>query len=259
MSKHEQNKYSIGIIGHGFVGTALHLLFPDAVVYDKGIDEYKNSFDAFNQEIVFICVSTDQGDDGNANLEDVRECLRSVGPISIAVVKSTVPPTFVKECADSVVFNPEFLTEKNWVEDTKNETRILLGGDINNCKRVARAYQKVYGQNISYIYCTGEEAMMTKYIGNAFLATKVAFFNEMYDLCEGLGLSFDRIREMVVLDQRIGKTHTLVTDQRGFGGYCFPKDTSALQYLAQEIKVNPQILNAVVKYNQEVRLANVHL
>lgn len=253
MSKHEEIEYSVGIIGHGFVGTALHFLFPEAIVYDKYIEEFEDNLHAFEQSIVFICVPTDQAPDGSAFLGEVCESIRLVSPYSIAVIKSTIPPDCVKEFEDPIVFNPEFLTEKNWKFDSENETRIILGGDLNNCKKVARLYQKVYGQNVSYVYCTGQEAMMTKYIGNAFLASKVAFFNEMYDFCEGLGLDYDKIREMVVLDSRIGKTHTLVTEKRGFGGYCFPKDTRALQFMAKKIGVTLQVLNAVIAYNDYIR------
>lgn len=280
-NKHETQEYSVGIVGYGFVGRAMHHLFPKAIVHDKYPDFVRTpgyaTHDEINQcEIVFICVPTDAKKDGSVDLSAVKEVLGWLnGPI--AVIKSTVPPDSlisrngVNKIYDiagknnykstylggaAIVFNPEFLTERNWKSDVENETRIVLGDGSHNkqfAKKVARLYQKVYGQDVAYLYTSPAMAMMTKYVSNAFLATKVAFCNEIYDICQKLGLDYDQLRELWLYDKRVGRSHTLVTEQRGFGGYCLPKDLKGLINTALEAKIKPDVLLSVDHYNEVVR------
>lgn len=254
MSKHEQIDYSVGIIGAGFVGGAMHSLFPKALVYDKYPNPYfRITGEAFDQDIIFICVPTDQLEGGSCDLSNVRECVEKCSPDSTVVIKSTIPPKGVDEIESiraGCVYNPEFLTERNWKEDIRNETRVLLGSYFTeNSVKVARLYQKVYGQNVSYQYDDPKNVVMAKYATNAFLATKVAFANQMHDICQEQGLSWDIIRELFILDKRVGPTHTLVTERRGFGGYCLPKDLSALIAMSEEAP----LLKSVQDYNKQIR------
>lgn len=212
---------------------------------------------AFEQDIIFICVPTDENIDGSCNTSIVEECIKHCRDTATIVVKSTVPPNVAEELSTRyphLVFNPEFLTEKNWQQDIRNETRVILGcTDREDFTKVARLYQNVYTQDVSYYECTPSEAMMVKYVSNAYLATKLSFVNEMADICIELGISWDTIRELWVLDKRVGKSHTLITEQRGFGGYCLPKDTAALQYMAKELSAPTQVLDSVIAYNKRVR------
>jgi UDPglucose 6-dehydrogenase len=101
-----------------------------------------------------------------------------------------------------------------------------------------------------------EEAIAIKYFRNAYLATKVSFFNEIYDFCSAYDLNFDQVRGGVATDERIGHSHTFVfpdQDVRGFGGMCFPKDTTALRKMAANKNISLNILDAAVKYNNEIK------
>jgi UDPglucose 6-dehydrogenase len=107
------------------------------------------------------------------------------------------------------------------------------------------------------IYCTIGEAALAKYTINSFLATKVAFMNEIYFLSRSLGLNYNKIAEMVSIDERIGRSHMRVPGPDGtfgFGGACFPKDTSALLKFAEEQGVVMNIIDSAVKKNTLLRL-----
>lgn len=260
MSKHEQIKYLVGIVGYGYVGKAMHHLFPEAVIYDKYQTLYADDSQKskVNQcDVVFVCVPTDAKNDGSVDLSAVADVASWLTQPQV-VIKSTVPASKVFDIEvmfnGGVVFNPEFMTEKNWKKDVENENRIILGaGDLDHAKLVARLYQKVYGQDVAYLYTTPEMAMMVKYVSNAFLATKVTFCNEIHDICAALGLDYDQLRELWLHDKRVGRTHTLVTDQRGFGGYCLPKDLAGLITTAQEAGNPAHLLSAIQTYNDRVR------
>jgi UDPglucose 6-dehydrogenase len=181
----------------------------------------------------------------------------------VVVIKSTVPPGTTQNLQEktgdycNVVFNPEFLTEANHIEDFKNQKRIILGGD--NCKesllQVKRLYMKQF-PTVPYVLCGSLEAELTKYFCNCYLATKVSFANEMKQLCESLGADYERVVESAVYDSRIGTSHLAVPGpdgKRGFGGSCFPKDINALIYTMKEQNVDPGLLEAVWKKNLKFR------
>jgi UDPglucose 6-dehydrogenase len=100
---------------------------------------------------------------------------------------------------------------------------------------------------------TAEELILMKYTVNSFLATKVAFFNQLHDLCEASGVTYDNVQKLVAHDSRIGDSHMEITQERGFGGHCFPKDTSALLDTASRRNTNLSILAEAVAYNEMIR------
>ena len=176
------------------------------------------------------------------------------------VIKSTVPPRTCEQLNNkflsvSIVFNPEFLTEKNPVEDFKNQDRIILGGNTEPVRQVAEIYSRAY-PHVPIKTCGLTEAEMVKYFANCFLATKVSFANEMYQICEKLKIDYNIIKNLATLDKRLGSSHWSVPglDQHlGFGGSCFPKDINALIAVAKELQVNPMMLQAAWEKNLEVR------
>ena len=97
------------------------------------------------------------------------------------------------------------------------------------------------------------ELILTKYFRNSFLATKVAFFNQVYELCQATGANYETVAKHIGNDVRIGHSHTTITDERGFGGHCLPKDTSALIKTAQTHNTQLSILEEAVNYNNTLR------
>jgi UDPglucose 6-dehydrogenase len=155
----------------------------------------------------------------------------------------------------NIVFNPEFLTEANANEDYKNQNRIIIGGERPGTTKVKQIFSKAFPQ-VPIIKTSSTIAEMIKYVTNTFLATKVSFANEMFQICQGLNIDYDKVIEYARYDERLGNSHWGVPGPDGdfgYGGHCFPKDIAALQYVAKEMNVSTTVLNASIEKNKEVR------
>ena len=263
----------IGIIGQGFVGTAIKVGFEshyELETYDK-FSTSKSTCDLHDLvllcDVIFVCVPTPMNKDGSCHTDIVEEVVSEINEISISsesnpivVIKSTVSPGTTdrlnSKCDGiSVIFNPEFLTEANFIEDFKNQTRIILGGTREGTNLLRQIYSKVFPT--AHIIKTGSiTAEMVKYMTNSYLATKVSFSNEIKQVCDKLDIDYDKVVEYATLDERLGKTHLGVPGpdgDLGFGGHCLPKDINALMSVAHEFGIEPGVLEAAVETNDKVR------
>jgi len=259
----------IGIIGQGFVGSAIReglKGFYDVLTYD--IDESKcnsSHIDVCNKtDIIFVCIPTPMRKGGECDtrlLESVVEKLQDecgkLNKTPILVIKSTVPPGTTTRIYNKgyldVCFSPEFLTEANSFDDFKNQSRIIIGG--SGAKKVKRMFRKPFPR-IPIIVTKAETAEMVKYFTNCFLATKVTFANQMYEICDDAGIDYDKVCEYALYDERIGKSHLAVPGpdgDRGFGGHCFPKDLNAMIRFAEQNSVSEFFLKAVNIANNDYR------
>ena len=109
-----------------------------------------------------------------------------------------------------------------------------------------------YLQKVKPTFTNPEELILAKYFRNAYLATKVSFCNQVHDLCNAAGINADSVLDIVGADTRIGSSHTQVTNERGFGGHCFPKDTSAILKTAENINVDLSVIKEAVSYNEDI-------
>jgi len=267
----------IGIVGQGFVGKALKVGFEKHYkieTYDKFI-ESKSTCDLADMvegcEVIFVCVPTPMNKDGSCYTDIVEDVVKEINKWSyaywgnknikpIVVIKSTVSPGTTERLhkkykSVDVIFNPEFLTEANFIEDFKNQNRIILGGIRRGTNKLRQVYSKVFPKT-TIVKTSAMYAEMVKYFSNCFLATKVSFANEMKQICDGLDIDYDKVVEYATYDDRLGKSHWAVPGpdgEFGFGGHCLPKDLSALVFLAYHLKLEPTILNAVNKVNLLVR------
>ncbi len=265
----------IGIVGQGYVGTAIKVGFEphyDLETYDK-YDESKSTCELSDMvaecEVIFVCVPTPMDKDGTCHtnivesvVEEIDEWVsryhKDIKPI--IVIKSTVPPGTTtrlhkKYKGVDVIFNPEFLTEMNFIEDFKNQNRIILGGIRRGTNILRTVYSKVF-PNITIVKTSATYAEMVKYFINCFLATKVSFANEMKQICDGLDIDYDKVVEYATYDERLGKSHWAVPGpdgELGFGGHCLPKDISALIEVARKLGVQPTVLDAVNRLNLLIR------
>ena len=258
----------IGIVGLGFVGSAIRdsaELECDLVLVDKDPTKGLHTFaDLNNCEAVFVCVPTPQDDDGTCDtsiLEGVLEQLKDYSGVIIS--KCTAPPLVYKKLNaqyPNLVHAPEFLTAANASKDYYNGKFVIIGGRIQAYRELAEKIIKLGQPNASRVaHCSIEEASLAKYTINTFLATKVNFMNEIYQLANSIGADYNNIASMVVLDERIGESHMRVPGPDGhfgFGGMCFPKDTSALLKAASEAGVTLNVLDAAVKKNTLLRLTD---
>jgi UDPglucose 6-dehydrogenase len=178
----------------------------------------------------------------------------------IVVIKSTVPPDTTKRINNNnknidVIFNPEFLTERNFIEDFKKQNRIVLGGNKKPVDTVQQVYTKVF-PNTTIIKTDSTTAEMIKYFTNTFLATKVSFANEMKIICDQIDVNYDQVLEYSLYDKRLGKSHWAVPgpdNKLGFGGSCFPKDINALIYFSKQKGLDLDLLKSVWETNLKVR------
>lgn len=261
-------KTKIGIVGLGFVGGAVRASIDetevDLVLVDqdpkRGTHQFKDLLDC---EGIFICVPSPQGDDGRCDtsiLESVLAELKNYDGVIIS--KCTAPPDVYTRLNDeylNLVHAPEFLTAANAVRDYANGKFAIIGGKVGayrrEAERIIRMTQRSIGDNVRH--CSIGEASLAKYTINSFLATKVAFMNELWGIAVAAGLDYDTVAEMVMLDSRIGRSHMQVPGPDGhfgFGGACFPKDTSALLKYAESLNYTPMVLDAAVKKNTILRL-----
>jgi len=260
----------IGIIGQGFVGNAVYQKFKDyydILTYD--LDESKSN-STLNQisekcETIFICLPTPMDEDGRCNvsiveLELVGLNTHNTNNTKNIVIKSTVSPGTTERWNRqyknlNIVFNPEFLTERNAVKDYENQSRIILGGPRPATTEIKQIFSKVFP--LAHIIKTDStHAEMVKYLTNSFLATKVSFANEMYEICKGLDVDYDKVIEYATQDDRLGNSHWNVPGPDGdfgYGGHCFPKDVKALITVAKDMDIIPLMLSATDFKNNNVR------
>jgi UDPglucose 6-dehydrogenase len=260
----------IGIVGQGFVGTAVReglKNYFDIETFDIAKDSTVESLEALCafSDIVFVCLPTPMEKDGKCHLGIVETVLSDINEINLTstiVVKSTIPPGTTSRWNEKyknidIVFNPEFLTEANSINDFKNQNRIIIGGPKKAASKVRRIFVKAFPK-VKIIKTDSTYAEMVKYITNCFLAMKVSFANEMYEICDYLKIDYDKVIEYAMHDDRLGYSHWNVPGPDGdfgYGGHCFPKDVKALISVAMELEsdVNPTMLQATDKKNDQVR------
>ena len=264
----------VGIVGQGFVGKALKAGFEKYYEVDTlDLDKDKCTVDYLEDivelaNIIFVCVPTPMKKDGSCDTSIVEAVVKDINDMVVSrnvsdrvvVVKSTVAPGTTerlnKICQNiQVVFNPEFLTESNYIEDFRNQNRIILGGPRPGITKVKRFYSKIFPKTT--IVKTGSTiAEMVKYMTNTFLATKVSFANEMFQICDKLNIDYDKVVEYSTYDERLGKSHWAVPGpdgHLGFGGSCFPKDLNALIHLARNLDTSLNTIGGAWDTNLDVR------
>lgn len=264
----EMKKSKIGIIGLGFVGGAINDSIDDLFIEKVLVDSYKGFMGTYDElrdtDGVFVCVPSPMRDDGTCDtsfLEDVISNLKSINYQGVIISKCTIPPNTYEELATdhpNLVHAPEFLTAAKASFDYVNGKFAFIGGTVPAYMREAERIIRLTQPQLTDVhYCSIGAASLAKYTINSFLATKVAFMNEIYEIAQAAGLEYNTIAQMVMSDPRIGNSHMKVPGPDGnfgFGGACFPKDTSALLKYAESIGQTPMVLDAAVRKNTILRL-----
>ena len=254
----------IGIIGLGFVGNAIKSsINSDVWIVLDPFKGYNNTYkDLENTQAVFVCVPTPMCNDGTCDtsfIENVLENLKRVNYQGVIISKSTAPPSVYKTLNKqfpNLVHAPEFLTAANANADYVNGKFAVIGGGTKYVKQAEEIIRLTQPNLKTVVHCKIDEASLVKYTINSFLATKVLFMNEIYELTKASDMDYDKIAKIVALDERIGQSHMRVPGpdlQFGFGGACFPKDTSALLNYAQELNIRLEVLQSAVNKNNKIR------
>ncbi len=248
-------------------------------IYEPGLDKLmKKNMDAGrltfssdskdsvkDADIVFIAVGTPSKEDGSANLDyvysAVAELSDAVNKDAVLVIKSTVPVGTTKSVKRflqnrgveiDVAFNPEFLKEGAAIDDFMHPDRVILGVESEKAKRVlSQVYRPLYVFNVPIVFTNLETAELSKYSSNAFLAMKVTFINEIANLCEACGADVNDVALAMGLDKRIGDK--FLQAGPGYGGSCFPKDTTALADFAEDFGVRMNLVEETISSNNARR------
>ena len=265
---------NIGVVGQGYVGTAVKEVFSKHYQVDTyDLDKDKCSVHYLEDlveltKLIFVCVPTPMKKDGSCDTSIVEGVVKDINDVvasrnisgRIVVIKSTIPPGTTdrlnKECNNiSVIFNPEFLTEANFIDDFKNQNRIIIGGERPSSTKLRQVYSLAFPKS-KIIKTSSMIAEMVKYMTNTFLATKVSFANEMKMICDELKIDYDKVVEYSTYDDRLGKSHWAVPGpdgHYGFGGSCFPKDLNAIINLCYKLELWPHVLIGAWDTNLDVR------
>jgi UDPglucose 6-dehydrogenase len=220
---------------------------------------------------IFIAVGTPPREDGSADLRYVEEVARSIakhmnGP-KLIITKSTVPigtGRLIERIIEaegaghraSIVSNPEFLREGSAIEDFMKPDRVVIGAsDPESAEMMKEIYAPLHSLEIPFVVTNVESSELIKYASNGFLATKITFINEVAALCEKVGADVHDVAIGMGLDTRIGPK--FLQAGPGFGGSCFPKDTSALADISRRHGYEFQIMEAVLRVNDAVKLRMV--
>ena len=268
----ETRKKKVGIIGYGFVGRAVSQLREtyDVEIYDPYIEEYKNNLSAYSADYVFVCVPTPTGK-GGVDIGAVEQAAVKWRKIknksSILVIKSTIPIGTVEMLSEKlntnkILHNPEFLTQRTAMEDFRSPIEVIVGGEETASESLMKLYRGYYlslHSKPTYITTTSRIAETIKTVRNSFYATKVSFFNEIYELCDKIQINYEEFRDIFTLNGEhpwIAEQHTHVPGpdgSLGFGGACLPKDSEGLVATAKEYEVFLEVLDAAVRSNKKKR------
>jgi nucleotide sugar dehydrogenase len=261
----------IGVIGFGFVGGALSDCFKEKghriLIYDKykNIGTLENTVK--NSEIIFLCLPTlyneKTKDYDLESLHSTCKYLNSVKYTGIIVIKSTILPNTSEKLSSlynlPLIHNPEFLTASTAREDFENQHHIILGKStmVNqvDIKKLYDFYRAMFPESDISI-CSSTESEIMKLTCNCFYATKIQFFNEIYELTNNHA-SYNKVIELCIMNGWINPMHTKVPGSDGklsFGGLCFPKDTRALNSYMERKNINHAVLNAVVE--EQIKMRN---
>ena len=272
----------LGIIGNGFVGNAIaHAFIPymEVKIYDVDKEKCYNTFDDVvnHSDVVFVSVPTPMNKEGVIDLSIVESVFADINrnyntnrtDTAVFVLKFTVVPGTTRSLKQkypnlSIVFNPEFLTERHARFDFLNQSRIVLGFEedvsVGEANTTVEKMKKLYNLRFSsnnFIATNYETAEMIKYFNNLFFAVKVSFMNEMKLVAEKLQtINWDKAVKGFVSDGRVGDSHLQVPGpdgKLGFGGSCFPKDINAFITFADSIGLDLSVLKGAWETNLKVR------
>jgi UDPglucose 6-dehydrogenase len=261
----------VGFIGYGYVGRGTASAI-ESVAEVRWHDPAHAGSLPFGElvrwaDALFVCVPTPVGVGGFADLRIVREVASALADLSVDVpvlLKSTVPPGTTADLTRQwpslpMVFTPEFLRERHHLEDAARPARVVLGWSSSISELHQARVRALYNRRFPHtprVELDATEAELLKYASNALFGVKVSFANEMAEFAGRLGVSWECVRQALVLDPRVGDGHLSVPGpdgQPGFGGSCLPKDMAALLAMASTLGLDLDVVAAAVRANQRRR------
>lgn len=240
------------IIGYGVVGKNMRLIFKDALIHDpaQGIISHQKS------DVAFVCVPTEMLPDGSADTSIVLSAIQN-NDAEVFCIKSTVPPGTVEALktitGKRIIFSPEYFGGTEHANYHKYDF-FILGGDKYDCSFVCEAFKSVSHPEIKFYFTDSKTAELVKYMENSWLANKVTFCNEFKRIADLIGVDYNELRELWLMDPRINRSHTFVyNDHPFYDSHCLNKDIPALIAFCKRIGYNPKLLEQVVNSNTKFK------
>ena len=243
------------IVGYGVVG---HNLDRDLSVLRCDIyDKYKTAYNTKRKvkyDYCFICVDTPHSDENICDISQIENALQE-NEAEIYIIKSTILPGTTEKLKDQykkrIVFSPEYYGGTQHCNNFTFDFTIL-GGDKQDCIPVQQLLQNVYDARHTFTITDAKTAELVKYMENSYLATKVSFCHQFFDIAEALGVNYEELRELFVLDPRVNPSHTFVYREHPYyQSHCLDKDVPAItEYMASN-NYNVSLLDSVIKYNEK--------
>lgn len=262
----------IGIMGYGMVGGALKVALENSheIIY---WDKYKNTpyeiKDLEDCYVIFLCVPTpilkSGAIDKSALYDSMDNLVKNNIKNKIIVIKSTAVAGTTDELAEKYndyefAFCPEFLREKTSIEDMLNMNRVIVGTESEDIYKIVKKIFIDSGyteDKCKYLHVDTKTAETIKYASNTFLATKITFANELYNICDSLGVDYETVVNAICLDKRIDRSYGWKVPgddgKKGYSQRCLPKDLSAFIHLAKESGYFPNFLQEVWRSNIDFR------
>ena len=254
----------LGIIGAGYVGSAIKHHYKDAKIWDKFVATPNTQEEVLAQPLIFLCLPTPYsklkkpGVYRGADISAIEENLAKIPNGRIAILKSTMPPGTTdylqkKFPKIDIIFNPEFLTAAYAKEDFAFPDKQVLGYTNPKTKKLAEKIMPMLPRAQSLIL-PAVEAELIKYMLNTYYAHKVVFANQIYDICRKVGANYDSVKLGFTFDKRVNDSHfdVLHGGYRGYSGACLPKDTKTLIQFAKELGINLELHKVVDKLNERL-------
>lgn len=262
------------IFGYGWVGSFINQYFTEADIFSEEFGLYLHSSDEiikaknFDSHIKdkkwnmgIVCVPTPVLKSGKCDISNVEKVILNwIDHIGIFLIKSTVEVGTTEKLKEKyktqIVFSPEYIGETIYHSLTKHdpETFLILGGAPQDTHLVTQYYKTVLNSNAIIKQVDAKTAELCKYMENAYLATKVIFCNEFYDIAKLFNVDYDELREIWLLDPRITRSHTFIYENnRGFSGKCLPKDIRALITSVDEKGAKALLMEFILKRNNDYR------
>jgi UDPglucose 6-dehydrogenase len=251
------------IAGYGSIGRYIESVFGrkhDISVYDPPCG-FKDERLLRETDFVFVCVPTPPRDDGSCDTSSVEQVVSMARPRVAVICESTLPvgttDRLIATYRKPLVFVPEYAgdTPDHPLRDPRRRDFFIYGGHEPAASAVRDLFQSVYPKDANHSVVEPRVAELVKYMENSFLALKVTFCNEFFDLCEAFGASYDQVRDLWAQDSRVGGSHIQVKAERGFAGKCLPKDVAAICSVARDAGVPLELMETVQRVNARVRLA----
>lgn len=262
---------NIGIAGMGFVGGATAKAlgkYHEIIPYDKFKKPYTSPDKLINAKVIFICVPTPMSKNGEMDYSAIHDSMETIEKVfenipfvnrPLIVIRSTAVSGTTSSLEDKYLFNfafnPEFLRQDYALKDMKNANRVIIGVSRAKDYRLIKDVYRPMLPKAKYIRTDTRTAEMIKYSANVILTGQIAIANEIYQICKSSGVDYEKVKDAILLDDRIGRNIDVPgpDGKLGFGGACFPKDLNALIYLARENNYRPYLLEEVWRLNQKVR------